>query len=176
MHMETTGLDGGTLYEVPLVSIGSGNVTVPATGFNITCGPVPDGIDVPGMKFAYPPPLPVQIPDLPPYHPHAAWNFTDAADSLQLYSARMYYYTPIENIADYHSRAGYHFVCRCLDKLYVFLQHSPYHRFSQRSQVPYRTPSFHGWFQVLCYVLSMLPVLSYPSGLDRLSIAESYST
>ena len=36
------GLSGGTLYDVLNANTGTGNVTVNATGFNITCGYVND--------------------------------------------------------------------------------------------------------------------------------------
>ncbi|KAJ7227522.1 hypothetical protein C8J57DRAFT_1730886 [Mycena rebaudengoi] len=41
----TVGLSGGTLYDVLEDNPGSGNATVDATGFNITCG-YPTGVDI----------------------------------------------------------------------------------------------------------------------------------
>ncbi|KAJ7663119.1 hypothetical protein DFH06DRAFT_1395020 [Mycena polygramma] len=42
-----TGLSTGTIYDVPVINTGIGNVTVHATGFNITCGYLDE------IKFRY---------------------------------------------------------------------------------------------------------------------------
>jgi hypothetical protein len=42
-YVKTTGLEAGTLYDVPEDGVGSGNVTVKATGFNVTCEAAPGG-------------------------------------------------------------------------------------------------------------------------------------
>ncbi|KAJ7697718.1 hypothetical protein B0H17DRAFT_1130312 [Mycena rosella] len=44
-HMKTAGLERGTLYDVPELPLGSGNITVQGTGFNITCASVSDGVN-----------------------------------------------------------------------------------------------------------------------------------
>jgi hypothetical protein len=60
----TLGLSGGTLYDVLEINSGVGNVSVKATGFNITCGYpkktgmhyVPDhpwDLRLNGMNFTY---------------------------------------------------------------------------------------------------------------------------
>ncbi|KAJ7861048.1 hypothetical protein B0H13DRAFT_2355281 [Mycena leptocephala] len=70
-YVKTTGLEAGTLYDVPEGGVGSGNVTVKATGFNVTCGAAPGGRNT-HHKFSEVPYGPrdrstwtIEFPDIP---------------------------------------------------------------------------------------------------------------
>ncbi|KAJ7914392.1 hypothetical protein B0H13DRAFT_2325426 [Mycena leptocephala] len=106
----TQALEAGTLYDVPEDGVGSGNVTVKATGFNVTCGAAPGGRNT-HHKFSEVPYRPrdrcstwtIEFPDIP--RPFTVFS-TQAGGISFAGSSRdyMYLYTTV-SILDSHNNS-----------------------------------------------------------------------